>query len=83
MKMSRLLDPRRLRGAGAPRRRYDPDGGKKKINLGLQGGGAQYYPGDALAGRETARLVTSWATGPAEIRAFLDLIARAPLPASP
>ena len=49
----------------------------------LQGGGAQYYPGDTLAGRETARLVTSWATGPAEIRAFLDLIARAPLPASP
>lgn len=49
----------------------------------LQTGGAQYYPGETHGGRESARLVTSWATDAAEIRAFIDLITRAPLPVSP
>ena len=42
MKLPRLLDPRRLLG-GEPqpaRPRYQANGGRKKINLGLQGGGA-------------------------------------------
>jgi NTE family protein len=43
MKLSRLLDPRRVLGGDAQpeeRKRYVPEGGRKKINLALQGGGA-------------------------------------------